>query len=258
MKRFFLDELRIFLTAVLFFTRLPVFVTVPYSENYLNRSTKYLPIIGMLVGGIAALVYLCCYRLHFPLELAVVLSIAATVFATGAFHEDGFADVCDGFGGGYTPERILEIMKDSRIGTYAMVGTLLLIGTKFWSLLYIKPSIAPLVMILGHSFSRLTIVFYVKTYEYVRKNDESKARPVAKQLSTPDLLFATVCGLAILLLIPRWQYLMAAVAALLVFIIFSQYIKKQIGGYTGDCLGASQQLSEIAFYLVWIAIQNNL
>lgn len=251
------NEIQIFLTAVMFFTRLPIPKNVPYNETFMNRCTKYLPLIGLMVGGIAALTYLCCYKLHLPLELAVLLSIAATVFATGAFHEDGFADVCDGFGGGYTADKILEIMKDSRIGTYAMVGTLLLLGTKFWSLLYIKPSIAPIVMLLGHSISRLTIVVYVRMYSYVRKNDNSKARPVAKHLSWGDFAFAVLCGAACLVLLPSAKFIFAVLAAFAAFLVFSLYIKKQIGGYTGDCLGASQQLAELAFYVTWLGIQNN-
>src|SRR4051794_21756033 len=108
-------ELRIFFTAIMFLTRLPVPRFTDHSPEYLKQSSRYFPLVGWIVGGIGALVFYL-FSSFFSLELSLLASIIATVLATGAFHEDGFADVCDAFGGGWTKEKILAIMKDSRLG----------------------------------------------------------------------------------------------------------------------------------------------
>ena len=117
-------ELEYFFGAVRFFTRLPVPDWVGHSAEALNRSARYFPAVGMLVGGIGALVYVAATHL-WPQPVAVLLSMAATVYATGAFHEDGLADMVDGLGGGWEKQRILEIMKDSRVGSYGVVAVVL-------------------------------------------------------------------------------------------------------------------------------------
>src|SRR5215213_7826698 len=110
-------ELRLLFTALQFYTRLPVPRWVGYSETALNQATRYFPLIGWLVGLLAGATWLIgTYLVDAPTGL--LLSMMASVLLTGAFHEDGFADVCDGFGGGWTKEKILLIMKDSRLGAY--------------------------------------------------------------------------------------------------------------------------------------------
>ena len=114
-------EVHYFLTAILFFTRIPCPKWVDHSSEMLNKSNRYFSLVGILVGSIAALVYYLATFI-FTLEVAIILSMVASVWTTGAFHEDGFADTCDGFGGGWTKEKILLIMKDSRLGTYGVIG----------------------------------------------------------------------------------------------------------------------------------------
>ena len=123
------EEKSYFLCAVMFFTRIPVQLATPYSEFALNKSRKYFPFIGVIIGSIAAI---CIYllQLFLPLSLAVILSTVITILATGAFHEDGFADTCDGFGGGWDKIQVLTIMKDSRIGSYGTVGLIMMLGLK--------------------------------------------------------------------------------------------------------------------------------
>ena len=114
-------ELRIFFTALMFYTRIPCRVWVDHSEDYLNKATRYFPLIGWLIGlAMALVIYGSLFIL--PISVCVILALAVSVLMTGAFHEDGFGDVCDGFGGGWTKSQILEIMKDSRVGTYSVVG----------------------------------------------------------------------------------------------------------------------------------------
>lgn len=110
-----------FFTALMFFTRIPVPGSIPYSKELLNKALRFFPLVGGIVGGIGAGI-LWLGMLIFPFPLALLLSMVVTIFITGAFHEDGFADFCDGYGGGITKERILEIMKDSRLGTYGTIG----------------------------------------------------------------------------------------------------------------------------------------
>ena len=149
-------EIRIFFTALMFFTRIPCPKWVDHSEEYLNKSSKYFPLIGWIVGGISALFYcLCSYILPFP--IAILLSMLASIWATGAFHEDGLADVCDGFGGGWTKEKILLIMKDSRVGAFGVIGLVMVLLIKYVSLISIpvqSKTIIPLVIISAHSLSR--------------------------------------------------------------------------------------------------------
>src|ERR1043165_7692929 len=119
-------------TAIMFYTRIPV-GNIPHGLNRLSRATRYLPLIGWLVGGTMALV-LYTLNLIAPWPVTIILTLVTGIWMTGAFHEDGFADMCDGFGGSWTQEKILLIMKDSRIGTYGMLGLLLLMLLKFYCL----------------------------------------------------------------------------------------------------------------------------
>ncbi|QIA08997.1 adenosylcobinamide-GDP ribazoletransferase [Draconibacterium halophilum] len=193
-----------------------------------------------------------------PVSVAVVLSMVATILLTGAFHEDGFADFCDGFGGGYTPERILEIMKDSRIGTYGTVGILFVLVAKFLSLMHLEPTRIPLILIAGHAISRVFPVLLIYSSKYARLDASSKTKPVGKADSLFSLLFALITG-CISLVFLEWQEVVLAVAVLLIVtFFFRNYITRKLDGYTGDVLGALQQLCEVFFYLCILAYQNSL
>lgn len=249
------NQLHIFLTAVMFYTRIPVPRSLPYSDEMLNRSTRWFPFIGWIVGCIGAGIF---YGLQFvfPVMLAILLSMIATIFVTGAFHEDGFADFCDGFGGGYTKEKILTIMKDSRIGTYGSIGLVGMLAVKFLSLSAFDFKLVPLVLVAGHALSRLMPVVVIFTSEYARADLESKSKPIGKKGKTIDLLMAIFFGLFWLAFLPFLFSAIIVLALLLVTVVFRKYITEKLGGYTGDCLGALQQLSEVLFYLGLIAFQN--
>src|ERR1700730_6921729 len=123
-------QLDIFFTAVMFLTRLPVPGRIDHSPAMLQKSARYFSWIGILVGIIVAVCFICCKQL-FSSSLAILLSMIVSILTTGAFHEDGFADVCDGFGGGWTKEKILLIMKDSRLGTFGVIGLGSMLAAKF-------------------------------------------------------------------------------------------------------------------------------
>ena len=144
-------------TAIMFYTRIPVSSDLPYSEDLLNQSRKYFTTIGLIVGTIAALAYWVS-SWFFPSFLAVIISVAIGVLCTGAFHEDGFADSCDGLGGGWDKEQVLTIMKDSRIGTYGTIGLFLMLSAKIAALIELAHQDLMLfstIIIASHTVSRL-------------------------------------------------------------------------------------------------------
>ena len=239
------NELEYFLGAIRFFTRLPVPAWVGHSSEALERSSRYFPAVGLIVGGIAALVFFLCSFL-WPKTLAVLASMAITLYLTGAFHEDGWSDMVDGFGGGWEKTQILAIMKDSRIGSFGAVALVILLLAKFCALVEIDLMLIPPSLIAGHAFSRLCATILLRTLDYVR--DEGRAKPLATRISRGSLAFAAVTALLPLLLLPPRQALVAVAFALLATLWLARMFKRRIGGYTGDCLGATQQLSEVAFY----------
>lgn len=241
-------ELEYFFGAIRFFTRLPVPGWVGHSAEALNHSARYFPAVGLLVGGIGALVYLGA-ALLWPQPVAVLLSMAATIYATGAFHEDGLSDTVDGLGGGWEKLRILEIMKDSRVGSYGVVAMVLALLGKFTLLISLDPALIPFALLAGHALSRFCATVLLATMDYVREDLLSKAKPLATRLSPGAMLFALSFVIGSLVLLPPEKALVGCVLAALATFWLASKFKRWLGGYTGDCLGATQQLSEIAFYL---------
>lgn len=246
------NELIYFATAMMFFTRIPVPFTIPYSSEIMNRSQKYFAWVGLLVGLInAAILYLSSEL--FNLEIGIVLMMITSVLLTGAFHEDGFTDMCDSFGGGYGKEKILTIMKDSRVGAYGTIGIILLFALKFFSIqaLGTVDLMKTLwIVVLAHTSSRFISGTMIYTHQYVTDIDASKSKPLAnKPLDGVALLVGFISVLLSFVLIPDWRLIIAFALAYLGKIYMGWYFKKHIGGYTGDCLGAVQQVCEVLFYL---------
>jgi adenosylcobinamide-GDP ribazoletransferase len=218
----------------------------------LNRSARYFPAVGLLIGGIGALVYLGAAQL-WPQAVAVLLSMAATIYATGAFHEDGLSDTVDGLGGGWEKLRILEIMKDSRVGSYGVVAMVLALLGKFLLLSSLEPALIPFALLAGHALSRFCATVLLATMDYVREDLLAKAKPLATRLSPGAMLVALSFVVAALAFLPLEKAIFGCVLAALVTFWLAAKFKRWLGGYTGDCLGATQQLSEIAFYLGLLA-----
>ncbi|TAE73394.1 MAG: adenosylcobinamide-GDP ribazoletransferase [Bacteroidetes bacterium] len=247
-------ELQYFLTAVMFYTRIPCPNWIDHSEDALNKSTKYFTSIGWIVGGISAL--MCWITVEiFPIEIAVLLSICGSLLLTGAFHEDGFADMCDGFGGGWTKEKILEIMKDSRMGAYGTIGLIMILSLK-WICLVKLGSNAPFGLLVAHILSRWTATTVIFRYEYARLDESSKSKPIAKKMPLFDYIFSTfIAFLSVLLFLPDYYIFILIIFAIEASRIYwANYFSKFLGGYTGDCLGALQQINEIVIYLLLLSI----
>ena len=246
-------EVIAFLVAIRFFTRIPISDAIPHSAEGLNHSARYFPAVGILVGLISATAFGVSHLLY-PQSVAIVIAIAVSIYLTGAFHEDGLSDMADGLGGGWDKMRILDIMKDSRIGNYGAITIILALLAKFVLLNAFSAGWIPLILIAGHAFSRYCSVLIMAGMSYVREDMLSKSKPLATQLSRNALLVASAFGIFPLLLLPIGASTLGAVAALLITIWLGRKLQKWLGGYTGDCLGATQQLSELAFYLGALAI----
>jgi adenosylcobinamide-GDP ribazoletransferase len=248
-----LQEIRVFLIAIQFYTRVPVRSVKGYSPSNLNHSTRYFPLVGLLVGALAAGVYHLSAMI-FPYPVAVILSMIASILVTGAFHEDGFADACDGFGGGWTREKILEIMKDSRMGAFGVLGLVMILLLKF-SLLSESPVTLLIPMLIaGHALSRLMSVHVIWRFAYSRDDLLSKVKPIGQGIKTWELVVAWVTGLAGLLFLPIGWYTLSVIPLLIFAELSGRYYRKWLGGYTGDCLGATQQVSEILFYIYCLGV----
>ncbi|MCF2501896.1 adenosylcobinamide-GDP ribazoletransferase [Dyadobacter sp. CY107] len=257
------QQLTLFFTAVQFYTRIPAPRWVLYRPENLSQSTGYLPLIGWLVGIIAGISWLAGAYLT-NISISLLLSMIAAIFTTGAFHEDGFADVCDGFGGGWTRDKILEIMKDSRVGTYGSVGLMMMLALKFMLLNNLALQhgndfkILIFILIAGHAWSRLMPVFIILTQPYARPDQDSKAKPVAYSVSWSSMATSFVFALIPLVTL-AWIcqtpfILICCILPAMLSILMARYFKRWIGGYTGDCLGAIQQVGEVAFYFSLTAL----
>jgi len=239
----------LFWLAVSFYTRLPHPQVLDYQQ--LPRAAVCLPLIGWLIGGVTALSFYLA-DLIWPQTTAVILALIAGILLTGALHEDGFADVCDGFGGGMNKARILEIMKDSHIGVYGFIGLLLLLSLKASVLIELPAALVPWLLLAGHSISRLSPLLLMQRYQYAREH-RSKASSAVYRPNIRELVFAAAIALLPLALLPALSAL-AIIPALLATVLLGHYFYRRIGGYTGDCLGASQQVAETVFYLSMSAL----
>lgn len=249
-------QCRLFFVALQFFTRIPIPRWVGFESAWLHHASRYFPLVGLLVGAIAAAVYWVAASI-WPTPVAVLLSTAASIYLTGAFHEDGFADMCDGFGGGMTRERVMEIMKDSRIGTYGAVGVTLLVALKCVLLAMLEPAMAIASLLLAHPLSRLASAALIWRLEYVR--DEGKAKPLGQDMTDTEFLIAALCGavpaavLGAAGFMPWLSIALAVAFAATAAAWLGHKCVRRIGGFTGDCLGAVQQLSEVSIYLAVLA-----
>ncbi len=254
------------MTAVQFLTRLPTPDFKEFEPAWLARSARYFPLVGVLVGAINVGVWwLASQRL--PTPVAVGLTLALSVLVTGAFHEDGFADVCDGFGGGNSADRVLAIMKDSRIGAYGAIGVVLMLGLKWSSLdgLAVGMAVFAPLVIGAHLVSRWCAGALMWSLPYVRSDGDSKSRAAVEGFTAREWLIGGIIGLAAFSPIAAWALresaapvawalLAGAVSAAATAWAAAGYFRRRIGGHTGDCLGAVQQLTELAFLTAGLAV----
>jgi adenosylcobinamide-GDP ribazoletransferase len=273
-------NIHLFLTAIMFLTRIPVPKNLPHSDAHLQGSARYFSWVGIGVGAAASIVFLLAH-LFFSTALAIILSMVTTLIITGAFHEDGLADCFDAFGGGWSKDKILTIMKDSRLGTYGVIGLLVSLSLKYTLLLDLSSATSAVemifILITAHAFSRMMAVTVMQQLNYVQDIDISKSKPLANQKLLLNEVITVTLGAAVpltallfyctpqslisnpsaVIKIPYRLFLLLAPALFLRYLAV-RFFNKWIGGYTGDCLGATQQICEIGFYigclLLWKSI----
>ena len=258
-------ELALFLTAVQFLTRVPTPAIRSLDAGALALSVRYFPLVGVLVGLVNAGIWWAASRC-FPTSVSTGIMLAASALLTGALHEDGFADACDAFGAGATRERVLAIMKDSRIGAYGAIGLILMLGLKWAAIAALPFAVVPLLLVAAHMISRWYATGLIWRLAYVR-TEESRSRPFTGRLSGAGWILSGLIGIAGLALVAAGMLRSGAgtialdaellgagaIAAAAVTLLAAGYFRHRIGGYTGDCLGAAQQLAELTFLLAGLA-----
>lgn len=258
------DPVRRFLLAIQFFTRIPVTGRlahwVGYSPDLLRASTGHITGVGWVVGlftsGVLALLLAALPPVPASAWVAAVLSTAAGAWLTGAFHEDGLSDLIDGLGGSHDRERALDIMKDSRIGSFGALALVLVVAAKCGLLALLASVSAPLAVLAlfgAHVASRLPPLFIIRTLPHVGDTARSKSKPLAETIAPAALLTGLAWCLAawglLAWLWPApwwWGGLLATVG---VAWGMRRWLQRRLQGFTGDALGATQQLAEIGFFL---------
>ena len=248
------SEWRNFLVALQFLTRIPVPSVDDFEAAMIDRSAKYFPLVGGLVGAICGAVILAANTV-LPQPLPVIFGLAAGIAVTGAFHEDGLADTADGLGGGLTPERRLEIMKDSRIGTDGAVALMTMFAMKAAALMAIGSIVVAMTLISAHAAARLATVVAIRLLPYAGDADAAKVKPMATNLTGAELAAAAVFGLlpGIALLSPG-TLVAGLIAGSLAAAVVAFQANRLIGGYTGDILGAIEQVFETGFLIAAAAV----
>lgn len=242
-------EWQAFWLAVGFLTRIPMLVRIDYSPRLMNQCSVYFPLVGLLLGMIYASLYMALVQLWNPL-VCVILVTGFHLWITGAFHEDGLADSVDALGGGYSVEARLRIMKDSRIGTYGTVALVMALALKVALLTDAQP--VWLALLLAPMVARLAPLLIMGFLPYVTDPDKSRSRPVADNFSRTRLGFAalfTIVMSALLVPLSPLLWFWLVLAAVGVALAWGTYLWRQLGGYTGDTLGASVVFAELVLLL---------
>lgn len=265
-------ELRLFFVALQFLTRAPAPRWVGFEPAWLRACPRHFPLVGTFVGMCAAVVFVAALALWPPL-VASVLSLAATAWLTGAFHEDGLADTADALGGAVDRERALSIMKDSRIGSYGAVALVLACLLKVTAVAALADAgprgtaWAALALVWSHTSSRAAPGWIASRLPYAGSVQASKAQALTAQVASSGfwigLGWVAIVSVAVIAL-AAWSgaappssalfaLLGAGAAAVAVTVLCQRWLRRRLGGYTGDTLGATQQLVELAGLLAWLA-----
>jgi adenosylcobinamide-GDP ribazoletransferase len=219
----------------------------------LGRTVRAFPLIGALLGIAAGLAFAIATGLGLPVLVAGVIAIALLALATGALHEDGLADMADGFGGGHNAEKKLAIMRDSRIGAYGVITLVLVLAAKVGALADLADiGVVMSSLICAAAASRAAMPAMMRWLEPARSDGLGAAagRPAAEHVWTGIVIAAILCVLLL-----TWSGVVAMLIAALSAMAVGVLARRQIGGHTGDVLGATQQISELIFLLTLAAIR---
>ncbi len=247
-----IQQARLFLCALQFLTRLPTPELKTFQPEWISRAAPYYPVVGWIVGGLSAAIFYGATFVWSPL-VSAVLAVAAGFLITGGFHEDGLSDTADGLGGGQTPARRLEIMKDSRIGSFGALSLWAVLTLKVAALSTLGPLQGAVALVAVHGAARTASVVVMSALPYAGDLTQTKLKPSPTGVRRSEAVIAVILGLAPLALLPFGQtalslLLTLAGAGTLVFAA-----RRYIGGWTGDVLGAVEQLTEAALILGFAA-----
>lgn len=242
------------LAAFIYFTRLPFYKIADVPRWYYSTVVEHWPLVGWLTGGVmAAVLYFGSWI--FPYPVAVILALAGRMLVTGAFHEDGLADFFDGFGGGGNDrQRILDIMKDSRIGTYGVLALVCYLLMMVITLSNIPPFLAALCIFAGDPFCKMIAAQVIVQMPYARTEEQSKAKVIYRHFPLWSGVSLAIQGL--LPMIPLFYFfhtilrpeIIILIPCLVMFYLTS-LMRRKIQGYTGDCCGAMFLICELSYYL---------
>jgi adenosylcobinamide-GDP ribazoletransferase len=238
------------LVAFQFLTRLPV-SRISHQSDSLSRSTKFFPLIGLVVGlGASVLQHLLAP--HLNRALVALLILIYLVLITGGLHEDGLADTVDAFGGGWNREQILTILRDSRIGSFGALALVLSVLARFLLLSILPVNRFTAFVVSAHVLCRWTTLPLSCFLRPARENDGQGAR-VAQKISPVSFLLGTMLSFAIVFYLMRSEFWIPVLVAFVIAALSGLYYFRRIGGITGDCFGATNQITEIAVYFcgVW-------
>jgi adenosylcobinamide-GDP ribazoletransferase len=245
-----------FLSAMQFLTRIPV-PSQPYDADSLARSVRFFPLVGIIVSGGAALLHLLLAP-HLPRLAAAFIVLVYLVFVTGCFHEDGLADTADGFGGGIIREQILLILRDSRIGSYGGVALALSLIGRLVLIASLPLAQVPYYLIAAHVLCRWTTLplsyFLLSARSSESQKIDGQGARIARLTSTGTLVGGTIFSFIVVAILLKTQAIAPILSATALTGVTGLYYNRRIGGVTGDCFGATNQLSEIGVYLcgAWI------
>lgn len=231
-----------FLIALQFLTILPIKIKSGITPREIGRSLAYFPIVGALIGSTLALSLFVFGFL--PHLVTAVLVLIGSVLITGGVHLDGFADTCDGFYGAKPKEKILEIMRDSRVGVMGVIGVVTLLLLKFTLIVSIPQNILWRALIMMVVFARWSQVLACYTSNYARK--EGKAEYFIEYNSKKEFFLGGLFAMALFLLLMKLKGIILLALSLLPILLFITYVKRRIGGMTGDTIGATSEVAEIA------------
>ncbi|MBX9683100.1 MAG: adenosylcobinamide-GDP ribazoletransferase [Hyphomicrobium sp.] len=247
-------ELQNILAGVQFLTRIPVPGVVHYEPDWLSSAAKYFPLIGAAVGAIAAAVVVTA-SLVLPQPIPMVMAIVAAIALTGALHEDGLADTADGLFGGMTRERRLEIMKDSRIGTFGVIAVISVLALKISALQALDAVMAAYTLVAAHAGGRFAAVLAMGSLRYSGIEDAAKVTPPAHRIAASQVAIAAVFAVTIgLICLPISTFVISFVVGLAASACLGIAAKRRIGGYTGDVLGGIEQVFEAGFMVTAAAL----
>jgi adenosylcobinamide-GDP ribazoletransferase len=238
------------LVAFQFLTRLPI-SRIPYQPDSLSRSAKFFPVVGLVIGFGASLLQHILTP-HLDRALVALLVLTFLVLITGGLHEDALADTADGFGGGWNREQVLMILRDSRIGSFGALALVLSVLARFLLLSILPVNRFMTFVVSAHVLCRWTTLPVSYFLRPARESEGQGAR-IAQKISPTSLLIGTLLSFAIVFYLLRSEFWIPIVAALVITALSGRYYFRRIGGVTGDCFGATNQLTEIAVYFcgVW-------